>query len=204
MILIGISRISLQKTNILKKVSIFADNANLDFGSVTVTQPNQGTFVYTGTFLTKVNLLDWISKTPSLLGPFVNGDANGNGTLVFIEGPLKGDSYVGPFKDNQFHTTGNIKAQKYEQKVYLKNSCLQEIKLEDTKLQMEMFMKALITTVHVIQFYLSFEKYLKITSILLATGIFTRYNADGTIESVFPSKDYEDGGWIWYTISKQD
>ena len=53
-----------------------------------VSQPNGSKFVYTG--------------------QISNGQANGQGTLSFTEGPYKGDSYLGPFKNNNFHTEGSL------------------------------------------------------------------------------------------------
>ena len=54
--------------------------------SMKVSQPNGSKFVYTG--------------------QISNGQANGQGTLSFTQGPHKGDSYFGPFKNNNFHTEG--------------------------------------------------------------------------------------------------
>ena len=56
------------------------------YGTMKVSQPNGSKFVYTG--------------------QISNGQANGQGTLSFTQGPHKGDSYFGPFKNNNFHTEG--------------------------------------------------------------------------------------------------
>ena len=56
------------------------------YGTMKVSQPNGSKFVYTG--------------------QISNGQANGQGTLSFTQGPHKGDSYFGPFKNNNFHTDG--------------------------------------------------------------------------------------------------
>ena len=86
-----------------------------------VSQPNGSKFVYTG--------------------QISNGQANGQGTLSFTEGPYKGDSYFGPFKNNNFHTEGTLLLTSKKLVHIHKRILFQAIKLEGTLHLPEKFMR---------------------------------------------------------------
>ena len=72
--------------------------------------------IYTGTWINGVPSGYGTMKVSQSNGSFYfvytgqisNGQLNGQGTLSFTEGPYKGDSYSGPFKNNNFHTEGTF------------------------------------------------------------------------------------------------